>query len=1025
MYKNNQDSELINDINNRLEFINLSKNTRTPDRNFEFSSTQLFCRNYINPWTPYTRIINKAGVGVGKTLTALLVAKSFIDEDRNVIVISYQQERFLEEIVLRPELKFVTKEEVNELDRLQRLSKSGTQESIKNYKDYRTKLRRRNKSITFYGYGEFTNRIFDIERLDNPKVNYDLIESLRNGLIICDEIHNAYNAIEQNNYGKAIQFVINILGPSVYLMMLSATPLTNSTEITDFLSLLADSPGLNIGKLKYIHSDNQKDIVNQIINFDYPKLEQYKLPPIPSDEQITNRVRGKVIFVPDTGVENMPKRISFGDFIRGIKYIKFIRVPMSEFQETLSKDNQFNYHLRDLGGISYGIEENNNFENEISPSYDKEEFNFNLLQPDNINQQNQFDEFRLLLQDENHANKIKIIPVKTSEGIYIKGEGLKYNNLMKFSPKYCKMLDLIFDAVPGKILVYHHYVHGTGVLTIQEIFKENGIIGEGDAVNEFTRCAKCGKLKKMHNNDHDFVPMRFISIHSKLDKSTADRNRIKFNSITNINGDEFRILLGSRKIKEGMDFKAVKTQIILGLPTNMSILLQVFGRTARTLSHDGLPRDEWFVNTYVLICQYRDTYNNYKPLDKSTSEDFDEINSSPEEKDYKKKVDDYLKIQHYDMIINKNAIDAYIMDTKQRIDENIDNVLKPITFELDPIKKLSESAKVTYFALERYKDEIITLKYLINKAFKIKNIWDVYQLWDYIRTLTATPNPKFFDIRNFMITLKSNPELNIIDNYVINSDKEIESFVRKHTHQNELKLMKFTGIKENMLLSAILTRVNKFSSNKKIGALDVYDIYEKFNINMHIKLLEDALIIENYELLEETDLNKKGSSKNIKNFIKHNSDKIIRFYSDLFDMKSSKDLGFQNLIENNKKIIGYVYNNNVKYITKKGWKIYNYVDITEENDIIIGIYSEDMQFKLRDPIKKSKLGESKMHIDMRKLQRGANCLTRNKIYLSKLIKRLNINTKEFTIFNLCEIVKRELIQRESEKKNNVKWVYFN
>jgi ABC-type Na+ transport system ATPase subunit NatA len=71
--------------------------------------------------------------------------------------------------------------------------------------------------------------------------------------------------------------------------------------------------------------------------------------------------------------------------------------------------------------------------------------------------------------------------------------------------------------------------------------------------------------------------------------------------------------------------------------------------------------------------------------------------------------------------------------------------------------------------------------------------------------------------------------------------------------------------------------------NKKIGALDVYDIYEKFNINMHIKLLEDALIIENYELLEETDLNKIGSSKNIKNFIKHNSDKIIRFYSDLFD----------------------------------------------------------------------------------------------------------------------------------------------
>ena len=90
---------------------------------------------------------------------------------------------------------------------------------------------------------------------------------------------------------------------------------------------------------------------------------------------------------------------------------------MSELQETLSKDDQFNYHLRDLGGISYGIEENNNFQNELSPSYDKEEFDFNLLQPDNINQQNQFDEFRLLLQDEDHANKIKIIPVKTVDEV--------------------------------------------------------------------------------------------------------------------------------------------------------------------------------------------------------------------------------------------------------------------------------------------------------------------------------------------------------------------------------------------------------------------------------------------------------------------------------------------------------------------------------------------------------------------------------------------------------------------------------
>jgi len=1022
MYKSSNDPGLLNDINNRLEFVELTGTKKTPGVKFEFSSAQLFCRNYINPWSPYTRIINKAGVGVGKTLMALLVAKEFVNEDRNVIVISYQQDRFLEEIVSRPELGFVTQTEANELERLQRLSRSGTPEALKSYRDYRTKLRRRNKGITFYGYGEFANRIFDRERLANPKVNYELIESLRHGCIICDEIHNAYNALEQNNWGKTIQFVINLLGPDIHLMIQSATPLTNSTEISDFLSLLADSPKLSLKKIKYGHKNEQKKVIEQIINFDYPTLEHLKLPSEPSDDQIAERIKGKVIFIPDSGIESMPKRVTYGEYIQGIKYLKFIRVKMSPEQEEASKFNPHNYQLRDIGGLvelsEYSKEAD--IAKDESPEYDREQFVKNV---DNIDENTvRISELKLLSVNQNRSNKIKINTIRTSEGIYLQGEGLKYDSLMNYSPKYCKLLDLIFNADHGKILIYHHYVHGTGVLTIQEIFRENGIIGENDSPNDFTKCYKCAKIKKSHEgSDHPYVPMRYISIHNKLDKSTTDKYKIKFNSLTNLHGEEFRILLGSRKIKEGIDFKAVKTQIIIGLPTNMSIFLQVLGRTVRTMSHENLPREEWIVNTYILICQYKDKYDKHVIIDKSSAEGFDDSISSPEELDYKKKVDDFIKIQKYEMIINRNAVDGHIMDTVNRISINKDNILRPLDYELEPINKLSDTAKVTYFALERYKDEINTIRYLIIDAFKIKNVWNVFKLWEYIKTMSGTPNPAYFDIRNYMITLKSmsslksNNSINIIDEFVIRTSREIESFVRKDVSHNEVKLMRVNNIKESSLLNSVINRVNLFAVDKNIKGIDIFDVFENYNIDLHIRLIEKALINANNPQIIEKESDKLNNDQ---------FNKIIRFYKNILDLKTSKDVGIQNINNDSKTPIGYVYNSNLKYITKIGWKSYPYIDQVQENNIIIGMFSPEMHFKMRDPIKTSKVGENIKNIDMRKIQRGANCFTRNKVYLTKIINKLDIDMSNDTVYDLCGLIKKELIKRESEKKDNLKWFYF-
>jgi hypothetical protein len=257
--------------------------------------------------------------------------------------------------------------------------------------------------------------------------------------------------------------------------------------------------------------------------------------------------------------------------------------------------------------------------------------------------------------------------------------------------------------------------------------------------------------------------------------------------------------------------------------------------------------------------------------------------------------------------------------------------------------------------------------------------------------------------------------LNIIDEYVIHTQREIESFVRKDVSHNEVKLMKVNNIKESMLFSAIINRINLFASDKVIKGYDVYDVFENYYLDLHIKVLENALCQAN-----DITNNENTGEKLTKDQI----NKVLRFYDELLDIKTSKQVGIQTINENSKIPIGYVYNNILKYITKVGWKTYPYSSQAQENGIIIGMFSPEMHFKMRDPIKASKVGENTKNIDMRKIQRGANCFTRNKVYLNKLLTRLNIQKTPDTIYDICGAIKKELIKRESDKKDGLKWFYY-
>ena len=161
------------------------------------------------------------------------------------------------------------------------------------------------------------------------QINKELLSKFRNSLIICDEIHNVYNSLDKNNWGVAIQYILDN-SPTTRAIFMSATPLNNSpTEIIDLLNLLLP-----------------KD--NKLVKEEFFTQERELKPG--ALKKISEYCQGRVSFLRDVNPKYFPRRRILGEHISGIKYLKFIRCPMSKFhydtykevyQRALPQDSQY------------------------------------------------------------------------------------------------------------------------------------------------------------------------------------------------------------------------------------------------------------------------------------------------------------------------------------------------------------------------------------------------------------------------------------------------------------------------------------------------------------------------------------------------------------------------------------------------------------------------------------------------------------------------------------------------------------
>jgi hypothetical protein len=1015
----------------------------------------------------------------------------------NIFVLGFAGTRgaFIRELVKYPEFGFITIEERDELLRRQKNAESGLPDDLKLLHELYNHIKRRvsNKVLggfyKFYGYQEFVNRLFTsetvklidleteaknsgrtledliysaIERGD-IQVNKELLDSFRGGsILICDELHNTYNTNMKNNYGVAIQFILDSV-PDVKFVGMSATPINNSpTEVAEVIN--------------YLVLPHQKTAKKDLFSDNHNLREG-------AEVKIAGLVRGKISFLQDTNLKYFPRREYMGEMIKiphevglshklhagdTIPYLPFIRCPMSPLHQKTLND---------------AVAESGSYHGLPADAYTL----FDMVFPEGLYKTT---ETRSRIGAMTGSSLVYL--AKSGNTQYITGDFLLRENVGQYSTKAEKVLDIldeIFARAKGdpnkgeKVMIFHDRVRMSGVLLIQELLRMNGYVDETTIATDNTRCSICGATMKTHSETtgHTFSPARFVIAHSDIDKTTMNASLAKFNMADNRHGHKYKILIGSKIIKESYDFKDIQNMIIVAIPTNIPTLIQVFGRGDRKNSHINLPPSQRRIAIYILVS----SVNMAEPA-------LDTI--SPEEYRYIDKLSDYTTIQKIERIFHSVAIDADIHrdiimppdlyklyfpapGQKEPVDRLGNLYFEPET--VLPIYKLEDLNLSTFHARGYDHEEIGVIMSIIKRLFMRQNIWSYDDL---LAAVKAPPfgveyNPSLFAEGNFIIALETLVEdmtAKMLDvsqsgsssSRIINSLFDSSERVIYKTAQNgALQKYKIRHIDEFYILFPegrydVETYIRSYSGSNDIDVdINKYvkDSYEVHNFQIRrAKFIEKYTDSTNYvammsdyddvfqrAMIEESIVSLLAGGGTImhKRIIElYNRFGIILYADEVKRYKDTVKL-YSEGVPSSRGAIGYESNKSVRLYDTAAQK---WLDVSKaalnrhpnykENNSMIGYFerAEDvMKFKLRNPVHAAKVSTttSLRRDDSRLIEKGMVCGTQGKGTLIGIATKIGItklDKRETRLKKICTLIKCRMLENEAkerQKESRTKWVY--
>ena len=662
--------KLVDDLMTRKEFFSLAgvHESKAPEHSFfklnEIGRYNLidvtdygeFIENFLNVNTPYTRLLMKWATGIGKTINSLRVATKFIqklpDKHSSVIIVGFSYDVFRKELLTFPEFGFVTIEEIMERKRLLELSKKNPI-YLRKAKSYVLKQLRRltnrekNGFYQFMGYITFFNKIlqfsskylktqqftkietisnFSPEELEQMIKNKDIVlnetilASLKNSMLIFDEVHKVYNSNNINTWGFAIQELLTKLKYNP-ILFLTATPIMHlPSEIISMLNLL------HAGKTPPLHKN------------DFFDKHENLLPG--ALDRIASLSKGYVSFVIDT-TSNAYATVKYeGKFTDNQKTLPLIAIEMSREQCDIYFDILSDKKKLQRKYVSV----------------------FDIVFPEKI------------LSVTDAANKIKYTAdygpkykLQTDHEKNLSGDFFLLPNLRKYSPKYFFLLQKILEQIKkkrAKSFVFHELVQSSGINLLGVILQTNGFVELGYVPQNNSLCFHCQKPKLKHSGSHEFAPIIFAKITGKTD--TVEKTSILdiLNHVNNTNGINLAVILGSRITIEALSFKAVQNIFIVHRPENIPTIVQIIGRGIRKYAHASLKPKDRVVTVYVFVSVLPKKYKE----------------KSYDEKMFLKKIRHFNSIREIEIKLHSNAVDNFIHGP--RINETLTDtdIIKPMKY---------------------------------------------------------------------------------------------------------------------------------------------------------------------------------------------------------------------------------------------------------------------------------------------------------------------------------------------------------
>jgi len=613
---------------------------------------QSILRNFMSPWTPYKNLLLFHGTGSGKTLTSLYIAeqfKSFSSSSSSsssspliyIVAPTHILQQFTAILIPERILEESMHGKVPDWDTFVRhsfLRDAYYQEYITLLKQFPNHPRQCFQTILkkyYYmhrgmigmTYFQLKNKIQSLLRSSSSPF-HAIRKEFHNSLFLIDEVHHLSSSLstsedrqeesqheEEKKGGDTttllsamlhmFQYVHESLHPNssslyqqihIRLLFMSATPMRNQvSEILPLLQLMVynEPPSSKRNRMlqhlkKELSSTNQEeriDVIQELspkaidllrdlfqgrvsyLRTEHPFYFPLRLPPLSTNYHSPT--------VPYSSPSTHPHDLS----------LTFLPIYPSYFSTSLSK--------RILASLSSSTSST------ISSSFSIPDIQ-HMIFWNEIDDRNHTPVVVYHKKEYHYHPSIRSSFLSSYPPLHV-------SNLEKFSPKLHSVLQLIQRA-KGIVMIFSHYIV-KGLLLMASILEENGYRPHPlHGVSSFFPEA-------VARSRSDDTPSYYCLLTASIDPETLYSLVNMINDSSNVSGKQCKVILGSPKIQEGLDFKNIREIHLLNAWWNISTLQQITGRGLRNCSHHELPFKKRNCTIYYHVSMYHPSISKKETID--------------------------------------------------------------------------------------------------------------------------------------------------------------------------------------------------------------------------------------------------------------------------------------------------------------------------------------------------------------------------------------------------------------------------